>query len=71
MGGGALSLPLPLTGVRYTGLATSAAGRPSAPIVSQAHHGPARMAGLTKAVFPFYSPTSHSLFVCVCGVGAE
>ena len=47
MGGCALSQ------ASVTGLATSAAGRPSAPIVSEAQHSRARMAGLIKAgLFP-------------------
>lgn len=41
-----------LSQASVTGQTTSAAGQPSAPIVSEAQHSPARMAGLVKAV-PF------------------
>lgn len=47
-----------LSQASVTGLATSAAGQPSAPIVSEAQHSPARMAGLVKAG-PFPSVLLH------------
>lgn len=57
MGGCALSQ------ASVTGLATSAAGQPSAPIVSEAQHSPARMAGLVKdRPFPLCPPPSLTVW---------
>lgn len=71
MGGCALSQ------AAVTGLATSAVGWPSALIVWEAQHNPARMAGLVKVALSLFCPPlflsrslSHSLSlsvsVCVC-----